>query len=272
MPKLAIKAGISRSVKLLNIELDNLTFDDVLNEIDQLISKQTPTHVVTPNVDHLVRLQKDREFLKVYEDASLTLADGVPVLWAAKYLGTPLKQKLSGSDLLPRLCERASKKGHRVFFLGGLPEAAEISKVHLERMYPGLQVVGTYCPPFGFEKDEKENQKVINAIRVTDPDILCVGLGAPKQEKWIYKYKENYQVPVSLGLGASFDFISGKVKRAPKWMQRIGLEWFWRLLSDPVRLWKRYLVDDISFFSYVLNDKREKRAARNQKKFGRHAS
>jgi len=211
--------------------------------------------VVTPNVDHIVQLQKNADLKKVYKDAALVLADGMPLLWAAKFLGTPLKEKISGSDLFPKLCEVAARKGYKLFFCGGREGAADAAKAVLEQKNLGLNVVGTYCPPFGFENDEEENNKIIAMIKDSKPDILFVGLGAPKQEKWIHKYKEKYQVPVSIGIGVSFEFIAGMVKRAPVWMQKAGLEWFWRLMMEPGRLWKRYLIDDMQFFGLVFKQK-----------------
>jgi len=188
----------------------------------------------------------------------LVLADGTLLLWAAKFLGTPLKEKISGSDLFPKLCKLSAKKGYKVFFLGGRSDASVTAKKVLQNRYTGLDVVGTYSPPLGFESDPVENKKIIKLIKNFKPDILFVGLGAPKQEKWIYSHKAKYQVPVSIGIGVSFEFVAGMVKRAPRWMQIIGLEWFWRVLMEPLRLWQRYLVDDMKIFGLVLKQKLQK--------------
>ena len=131
-------------------------------------------------------------------------------------------------------------------------KAAEV----LREKYPAVRICGTYCPAYGFEKNEQENKKIVTMIRDARPDILFVGLGAPKQEKWIHQYKDSCEVPVSIGIGISFEYISGIVKRAPKWMQQRGLEWFWRLLHEPKRLWRRYLINDIEFFWLVYKQKR----------------
>lgn len=155
----------------------------------------------------------------------------------------------------PRLCERATRKGYRLFFLGGRPGAARMAKERLERKFPSISIVGTHCPPFGFERDARENEKIEAMIRSVSPDILLVGLGAPKQEKWIYRHHKRLDVPVSIGVGASFEFLAGMVKRAPQWMQGTGLEWFWRLMMEPGRLWKRYLIRDMRFFHLILRQK-----------------
>jgi len=228
---------------------------ETVEEIDYLIKQKAQVFAVTPNVDHIVKLQSDAELRRAYENASLVLADGIPIMWAAKFLGAPLKEKISGSDLFPKLCEVATEREYRLFFLGGRPEAALKAAEILRNRHAKIQIVGTYSPPFNFENDKVENDKIVRMIKDSKPDILFVGLGAPKQEKWIYRHKDEYQVPVSIGIGASFEFISGMVKRAPLWMQKAGLEWFWRLVMEPRRLWKRYLVDDMKFFWLVLRQK-----------------
>ena len=246
---------MSARIDIGGVPIDNVTLAEFLTRCDELIAKREPTYVITPNVDHIVQLQKNREFRRTYDESVLNVADGVPLLWAAKFLGTPLKEKISGSDLLPIICREASQKGFRLFFMGGRPGAVELSAINLCEKYPGLQVVGTYCPPYGFEKDDVENEKIVNLIRESNPDILFVGLGAPKQENWIYRFRLRYNVPISIGVGASFEFAAGMVKRAPVWMQKVGLEWFWRVLMEPGRLWRRYLVDDMQFFPIIFKQK-----------------
>ncbi|MFH1440646.1 MAG: WecB/TagA/CpsF family glycosyltransferase [Candidatus Omnitrophota bacterium] len=240
-------ANFKKSI-ICGIPIDNLSFCEVIKAIENLLTGEKYSFVVTPNIDHIVKIQTDTEFKEIYDKADLILADGMPLIWASKFLGCSLKEKVSGSDLFPALCDAADKKGYKVFFLGGRADSAVKAAEILKQRYQGLQVVGIYSPLYGFEKNEFENNKIIQMIKQAQPDILFVGLGAPKQEKWIFNNKEKYQVPVSIGIGASFDFVAGVVKRAPIWMQKVGLEWFWRLMMDPIRLWKRYLVDDIKFF------------------------
>lgn len=250
---------LHKKVNICGVLIDNVYMRDALDAIDGFINKRNPILIATLNTDHVVKMSKDVSFKNIYCTATLTITDGVPIVWAARFLGTPIKEKISGADLFPSLCELASQRGRKVFFLGGKEGAAASSAELLRKKLPSLQVSGTYCPSFGFENDEKENTKIIEMIRVASPDILFVGLGAPKQEKWIYKHKNQYKVPVSIGVGAAFDFYSGIVKRAPKWMQNVGLEWFWRLMMEPRRLWKRYLIDDPIFFWLVLKQKFSKK-------------
>ncbi len=245
------------TINLLDTEIHNLTYQEAIEKTEELIADESECHsVVTPNVDHLIKLKKDAEFRKVYKDASLILADGMPLIWAAKFLKTPLKAKISGSDFFPDFCKVAAKKGYKLFFMGGRKGAADAAASILKNRYPGLKIVGTHCPPYGFEKDRAKNDRIIEMVREAQPDVLFVGLGAPKQEKWIFRHKEACQVPVSIGIGVSFEFVSGMVKRAPRLFQKIGLEWFWRLAMEPKRLWRRYIVEDSKFFSLVLKQKR----------------
>lgn len=232
-------------IKFMNTCIDNLTMSETLNEIDKLIQKKICSYVVTPNVDHIVRLEKDEELQKVYKNASLILTDGKPLIWISKWYKTPIKEKISGSDLFPKVCELAANKNYTMYLLGAAEGVADTAAKNLMKKYPGLNVVGTYSPPFGFEKNEQEMNKIKTQIQEVHPDILIVGLGCPKQEKFMYYHCKELGVPISFGLGASIDFEAGNIKRAPKWMSNHGLEWLYRFSKEPKRLFKRYFVDDL---------------------------
>lgn len=234
-------------VCLGNIQFDNVNMAEAIERIHELIDSKTPAIVVTPNVDHVVRAQKDRAYADLVRSADLVLADGQPIIWVSRLLGTRLKERVAGSDLFPRLCGFAAQRGYRVFFFGGDPGAAEAARDVLQQRFPTLRVVGTYCPPYGFENDIVENRKAIETIGAARPDILFVGLGSPKQERWIRAHMHEYGPTVNIGVGISFSFVAGHVRRAPRWMQRAGLEWFHRLCMEPRRLWKRYLLAGWSF-------------------------
>jgi N-acetylglucosaminyldiphosphoundecaprenol N-acetyl-beta-D-mannosaminyltransferase len=242
-------------VNLCGIEIDPISMSETIASIDIAISEKYNVFVVTPNIDHLVKLQKDRQFREIYRQAYLSVADGVPLVWASKFLGTPLKGRVNGTDLMVALCGLAAKKEYKVFFLGGRPGAAKKAKEKLELRFPGVKIVGCYSPPFGFENNLKENTVIVDMIKKAEPDILFVGLGAPKQEKWIFSWYQELKVPVSIGIGVSFELLGEMILRAPLWMQKAGLEWFWRLLIEPGRLWKRYLIDDPLFFKMILKQK-----------------
>jgi exopolysaccharide biosynthesis WecB/TagA/CpsF family protein len=243
-----------KKVNMFGVSIDNVTIDEVFSAIDQLIEEDGKGYVVTPNVDHVVKLTKDSLFKEIYDQAFLVLNDSMILKRAGKLLGHPMKEKISGSDLFPLLCEHASHKNYKLFFLGGLEGVAEKAKEELLKKYPTVQVVGTYSPPFGFENDEIELEHMISLINEEKPDILFVGLGAPKQEKFTYRYSGLYTANVTLCIGASFDFQAGSIKRAPRWMQRSGLEWFYRFIKEPKRLFKRYFVDDVHFIGIFVKE------------------
>ena len=239
-------------INFMNTEIDNLTMNETLIEIDKLIRLNECAYVVTPNVDHIVQLERDEELKRVYENASLILADGKPLIWISKFYKTPIKEKISGSDLFPKVCDLAAKKGFTMYLLGAAEGVAAKAAKNLMQKYKGLNIVGTYSPPLGFEKDKKELDKIKEQIQKVHPDILIVGLGCPKQEKFMYHHCNELGVPISFGLGASIDFEAGNIKRAPKWMSEHGLEWLYRITQDPKRLAKRYLVDDMKIFSLAI--------------------
>lgn len=239
-------------IKLLNTEVDNLTMEEAILKIDELIMNKKPSYIVTPNVDHIVKLEDDAEFKKVYKNADLILTDGMPLIWISRLKKSPIKEKVSGSDLFPRICKLASQKEYKVFLLGAAEGVAIKAAKNLEEKYKGLNIVGTYSPSYGFESNEGEIDNIIKIVNEARPDILAVGLGAPKQEKFIYNYKDKLSVPVSLAIGASIDFEAGNVKRAPKWMQHSGLEWFYRLIKEPKRMFKRYIIDDLKIIRLLI--------------------
>ena len=241
-------------VPFMNTQIDNYTMEEAIDAIDRLICQDKNGYVVTPNIDHIVKLESDQLLQKVYADADIILTDGKPMIWMSRLYGTPIKEKVSGSDLFPNLCRLAAGKGYRVFLLGAAEGVAAKAALNLQNKFPGLIIAGTYSPPFGFEKDEKELQNILRIVTEAKPHILIVGLGCPKQEKFIYNYKDVLNVPVSLGLGASIDFEAGILKRAPKWMADHGFEWLYRIVQDPGRMAKRYFMDDMKiirlFFKY----------------------
>ena len=239
-------------IRFLNIEIDNLSMDESIDYIDKLIKRKKNSYVVTPNVDHIVKLENDSEFLEVYNNADLVLTDGMPLVWISKFLKTPIKEKVSGSDLFPKVCKLADEKGYSIFLLGAAEGIAIKSAENLKNKYKNLNIVGTFSPSYGFEKSKSEIEEIIKKVNEAKPDILAVGLGAPKQEKFIYKYKNKLNVPISLAIGASIDFEAGNIERAPKWMQKSGLEWFYRFLKEPKRMFKRYFIDDLKIIKVLI--------------------
>lgn len=236
---------------------NNVTMEETVSLILLMVQKgDSAQHIVTGNLDHLFMLQRDASLRRIYETAALALPDGAPIVWLSRLKDRtlaakqePLQERVTGSDLFWELARASHKTGLRLFFLGGLPSAAEAAaKVVLSR-YPKAQICGAYCPPFETFATEGERAKIGNLIRDAAPDVLLVGLGAPKQEKWIMANKERLGVPVSIGVGGTFEMAAGVVRRAPRSFQKFGMEWAYRLLQDPSRLWRRYLRDDLPFLA-----------------------
>lgn len=232
---------------------------DCLEAIDSLVSQDKKSYIVAVNVDVIVKIEDDPYLKKIIDNAELVLVDGKPLQWIAKYQGNPIKEKISGSDLVPLLLKQASDKGQSVFIIGGKDGIAQKAKSNIEKSNPKIKIVGTYAPPLGFEKDQKELDKINLMISDCHPDILIACFGCPKQEKWIYENYLKYEAKLSVCAGATVDFLAGNVKRAPKWISNIGFEWFYRFLQEPKRLFRRYFVDDVKILKlvckYCKNDK-----------------
>ena len=194
------------------------------------------------------------ELLRILLDAHLVLCDGTPLIWASRWLGVPLRERVAGSDLTPKLAERAAAKGHRLFFLGSNEAVLNLAKDTLVARHPGLVVCGVYSPPYAKLLD-LDHDEIARRIQEAKPDIVLVALGAPKQEKWIYMHYRKLGVPLCIGIGASLDFVAGKFSRAPVWMQKCGLEWTYRLMQEPKRLVHRYWLD-FRFFIRALREQK----------------
>ncbi|MBK7857952.1 MAG: WecB/TagA/CpsF family glycosyltransferase [Archangiaceae bacterium] len=239
------------------VPIDVVDFAEAIDAIDRLIQSRTGGFVLTPNVDHVVGVEKNPAFEHAYSRASLSLADGMPLVWASKLLGQPLPERVSGSDVCGPLLERAGQKGWRVYLFGAGPGVAQkAAEVVKERW--GTNVVGVDNPMVD-PNDASQVDRIAAQLAATRPDLILVALGAPKQEILIDRMAERLKPAVLLGIGASLDFIAGTVKRAPVFMQRAGLEWAYRLSQEPGRLWRRYLVEDPKFVAILLRTLREKR-------------
>ena len=243
-----------KRMRFLNTHVDNLTMAEAVEEAKRLIRQRNNSYLVTPNVDHIVKIEHDQLFREIYEGADLVLTDGKPLVWMSRLMGTPIKEKISGSDYFPEVCKMAAKEGFSIFLLVAAEGVAKKAAINLMKKYKNLKIAGVYSPSYTFENDVEEISGIIRKINQTKPDILCIGLGTPKQEKFYYQYKDLLNVPLTLHIGATIDFEAGVVKRAPKWVSYAGFEWFYRLLREPRRLYRRYLLDDVEilpiFFKY----------------------
>jgi N-acetylglucosaminyldiphosphoundecaprenol N-acetyl-beta-D-mannosaminyltransferase len=233
-------------VELFGVEIDPLRMDQAVAQIRAWVqdSDRRCRFVVTPNVDHVVLLQHHDGLRAAYRDAGMVLVDGAPVLWSSRLLGLPVPGRVAGSDLVPSLFDAVpDSEPLRTYLLGAGPGVAERAAVKIRRHWPAIDVVGTYSPPLGFERNDAENEAILARITQARPDVLIVGLGAPKQELWVHKHRARLAAKVALCVGATIDFLAGEKSRAPVWMRRAGMEWLYRVATEPRRLAARYAKD-----------------------------
>lgn len=227
------------------IPVDAVTHAGALRAIDELVTAGDGGYVVTPNVDHIVLARRDERLRRIYHRASLSLADGQPLMWVSRLLGTPLPEKVCGSDLIEPLMAHAARRGWNVFFVGATPEVSTEAARRLTLRYPSLRIVGRDTSRWSSDAPVPPGgDTLVTAIRESGAHLVVVALGCPKQEFWMARYQEQIAPAVALGLGASLDFVAGAVRRAPVWISRAGLEWVYRLAREPRRLAYRYLVRD----------------------------
>jgi N-acetylglucosaminyldiphosphoundecaprenol N-acetyl-beta-D-mannosaminyltransferase len=225
------------TVDILSVPIHNITQAETLSLIADFIASRQPHQLCTANPEFVMAAQADSEFMTILRDADLCLPDGVGLLWASKVLGKPLRERVAGSDLVPAIATEAAERGWRVFFLGAAEGVAERTASILRSRHPQLIVAGTWAG----SPDPKEDEAITARIRAARPDVLFVAYGAPAQDKWIARNRDRLGAPAMLGVGGAFDFIAGVAERAPRWMQKLGLEWLHRLIRQPWR-WKRMLA------------------------------
>lgn len=230
--------------------VDNLTMEETLRQVDGFIRSGKPHQHVVVNVDKIVKASRDPGLRQIINDCDLVNADGMPVVWASRLLGRPLKERVTGIDLFEALMRRSAEKGWRVFLLGAREEVVGgVARIYPAR-YPGLTLAGYRN---GYWKPEEE-EGVVAAIAATRPDILFVAISSPKKEAFLARYQAAMRVPFAMGVGGTFDVAVGLVSRAPVWMQKAGLEWFYRFLQEPRRMFRRYFVDDMAFVALFARE------------------
>ena len=240
--KLEMMRETKHPIAVLGLPLDSLTASEAVDAIEGLILSGGTHQVATANLDFWLNSLADQHLHRIIAGCSLVLPDGMPLVWASGLMGCPLAERVTGVDLVPRLAELSARRGYGIFLLGGKGDVAERAAKLLERNYPGVRIVGTYSP-----SEEHiarlDHSDILGRIHAAKPDILLVALGNPKQEKWIWIHRKRLGVPVAMGVGGSFEILVGDVRRAPKLIQRCGLEWLMRLVQEPSRLGPRYLRD-----------------------------
>ncbi len=235
-----------KKMKLLEVEYDNLTFDEALVQVLDFAKLEKKTNVFFLNADCLYKAQKDLEYREILNQADLLLSDGIGLKIATRIFGGRMKDNCNGTDLSPRIIEKAAELGIKIFFLGGKEGVALKAADQAKNMFPKLQIAGAVSGYFN------DLDSVIDQINNSGAQILFVAMGAPIQEKWIVRNRQRLNPKICLGVGAFLDYLSASIPRAPVWMRRIHLEWFWRIFIDPKRMFKRYFIDGFLFVLFVI--------------------
>lgn len=232
-------------VQILQVRVLNCTMEELMEFTNEGIVNRQLLRGTGINLNQLYLLKHNPEFTEAVVNSCLLVPDGTPVMWIAKWLGTPLRAKIPGPEYTLELFRLAAEKGYRVFILGGKPGSAELAIENIRLKYENLKIAGYYCPPFGFEKDEGETNKIVDMLKNSEADILIMALGAPKQEIFAERYYQEINIPIIFGSGIAIDYFAGRVKKAPGPINKLGLEWLYRLFQEPKRLFERYIVHDL---------------------------
>jgi N-acetylglucosaminyldiphosphoundecaprenol N-acetyl-beta-D-mannosaminyltransferase len=243
---------------ILGVEISAINITQAIVIISDWILNKIPNYVCVTPVHALMDYRKNAELLMIANNSGLTTPDGMPIVWILKIAGFKYVDRVYGPDLMNELCRVSLESGYKHFFYGNTDAVLSDLKEKLEEKYPGIQIAGSIAPPFR-ELTIQENEEICKQISASGADILWVGLGSPKQELWMYHHQGRIDVPVMIGVGAAFDFLSGNKPQAPRWIQRSGLEWFYRFLQEPRRLWKRYLLGYPRFVVLIMIELFKKR-------------
>jgi len=239
------------SITMMGCRIDNLSMEETLGRIEEFIRSGKPHQHVVVNVDKLVKASRDEGLRRIINGCALVNADGMPVVWASRLLGKPLKERVTGVDLFEALMRRAGERGWRVFLLGARREVvAQVADTY-RRRYPQLVIAGWRD---GYWQGEAEEAEVAAQVGASGADLLFVAIGSPKKEQFLGRWQATMRIPFAMGVGGTFDVATGRVRRAPRWMQRAGLEWFYRFLQEPRRMFRRYFIEDMAFFWLLLKE------------------
>lgn len=240
---------------IIGVQVSDVRLNELLNVFDQVIYLQKKIRVCVIATNPFVDAQKQTDLFTVFNTADILLCDGMPTYWASHFLKQPVAQRITGLDLTPEIFKLSANKGYSLFLLGGSEGVANSLQSFMEKKYPNIQIVGTYCPPFAKKFSKEETNKMIEKINATKPNFLLVSLTAPKQDYFLYDVIDKIETNIAIGVGGAFSVTAGLIKRAPTWMQKSGLEWFYRFLQEPKRLFKRYFIEAPPFFLLCVETK-----------------
>jgi N-acetylglucosaminyldiphosphoundecaprenol N-acetyl-beta-D-mannosaminyltransferase len=232
---------------LTGVQISTTSYDEVVDFCKRWLDdrqsgiSRVARYICVTSVHGIITARDNAEFREILNGADIATPDGMPIVWALRSLGVKHQERVYGPDLMLRICESAAKLGHRVFLYGGHEDSLEKLRLHLQQRFSALRIAGSWSPPFRPLTPEEENS-VVSRIRASQAGLILVGISTPKQEYWMYRHRDCFPGAVMIGVGAAFDFHAGRVRQAPRWIQRNGLEWLFRLVMDPVRLWRRYLL------------------------------
>jgi N-acetylglucosaminyldiphosphoundecaprenol N-acetyl-beta-D-mannosaminyltransferase len=246
-------------VNILGTPVSSLTMDELFSDWESVIKAGEKVQVCITPVNSILAARATARVQEIYRSADYVLCDGVPVKWASEFLGDPIKERITGLDVLPRIFPFAVSRNFTVFLLGASPGVANKLKEVMEAKHPGVKIVGTFVPPFRTVFSTAENEEMIEAINSVKPDILLVSLTAPKQDIWIAENLQNLDTHLAIGIGGAFEVAAGMIQRAPLWMQKSGLEWFYRFLQEPKRMFRRYFVEAPVFIPLIIQQKFSRR-------------
>ena len=250
---------MSPSITMMGCRIDNLSMEETLGRIEDFIRSGKPHQHVVVNVDKLVKASRDAELRRIINACALVNVDGMPVVWASRLLGKPLKERVAGVDLFEALMRRSSERGWRVFLLGARSEVVAAVADSFQRRYPALVIAGWRD---GYWQGEEQEAQVAEQVRASGADLLFVAIGSPKKEQFLGRWQASMRIPFAMGVGGSFDVAIGRLKRAPRWMQRAGLEWLYRFLQEPRRMFRRYFIEDMAFVWLLLKEMAQTRKHR----------
>ena len=245
--------GSPNKFYILDVGISAIDMDDACGFVKDAVSKKQKKYICVCPVSTIMECRRDARVLASVNSADLATPDGMPTVWIGKMLGYKNIKRVYGPDLMETICGISKKKGYKNFFYGSTDTVLKKLTENLTNAYPGLVVSGAYSPPFR-QLIEKADDEVVSMINATESDIIWVGLGSPKQDLWMHQHRDRINAPVMIGVGAAFDFLAGTKPQAPRWMRNIGFEWLFRLITEPKRLWRRYLIDNTLFVYYVVLD------------------
>ncbi len=242
---------MDKCFNVLGVKVSSINMSIAMETIEGWIERREPNYVTVTGVHGVMESQVDPDLRRIHNRAGMVTPDGMPLVWLGRYNGNKNVERVYGPDLMLALCEKFITNGYRHYLYGGNEGVPELLKSRLEQRFPGIKIVGTYSPPFRSLTDE-EDENIVKAINSAKPDIVWVGLSTPKQERWMAEHVDRLEVPILIGVGAAFDFNAGLIKQAPLWMQKSGLEWLFRLVTEPRRLWRRYLRNNPRFVLLII--------------------